>query len=172
MSSYSIFGTEVSNCGLPFPRSIVSGRESCRLHLIDGLYLFGSPTSLLFRADIVRKRTPFFSETYHPDTEACYEILQDSDFGFIHEILTFMRKDNDSISSVQRRRFNPVLLGVFEFLNKYGNLYLDPADERCTAGTRYLRTDIFKSLGREYLRNRDADFWAYHRQGLRTSGIP
>ena len=60
VSAYSIFGAEVRNLGLPFSRSMLSGRETCRMHLIQRVYLFGSPTSLLIRADIARKRTPVF----------------------------------------------------------------------------------------------------------------
>jgi glycosyltransferase involved in cell wall biosynthesis len=168
VSSYSIFGPDVRNQGLPFPRSILSGRETCRLHLIDGIYLFGSPTSLLIRADIARERTPFFSErSYHPDTESCYEILQHSDFGFVHEILTFMRRDNDSITSA-RRRFNPDPLNAFVAMHKYGNVYLDK-DEYAQCYRR-VKERYFKSLGYAYLRNPDKDFWAYHRQGLENIG--
>ncbi len=168
VSSYCIFGPDVRNRGLPFPRNMLSGREACRRHLIDGIYLFGSPTSLLIRADIARKRTPFFSErSYHPDTESCYEILQHSDFGFVHEILTFMRRDNDSITSA-RRRFNPDPLGAFVSVHKYGSVYLEK-DEYAQCYTR-VKKRYFKSLGLAYLRNRDTDFWAYHRQGLASIG--
>jgi hypothetical protein len=168
VSSYSIFGPDIRNIGLPFPRSTVSGTEACRLQLIDGIYLFGSPTSILIRADIARKRTPFFSErSYDPDAEACYEILQDSDFAFVHEVLTFVRRDNDSVTS-GRRRFNPDPLSAFVAIHKYGNTYLDK--DEYARRYRLLKEAYFKFLGREYLRNRDTDFWAYHRQGLENIG--
>lgn len=168
VSSYCILGTRISNYGLPFPISIISGRETCRLHLIDGISLFGSPTALLFCSDIVRKRTPFFSErSYHPDTEACYEILQYSDFGFVHQILTFSRTDNDSISS-DRLPFNPNLLCAFISVLKYGNVYLEKDEyARCY---RRVKDRYFKFVGREYLRNRDRTFWVYHQQGLENIG--
>jgi glycosyltransferase involved in cell wall biosynthesis len=168
VSSYRILGTMISNYGLPFPISIISGRETCRRHLIDGIYLFGSQTSLLFGSDIVRKRTPFFPErSYHPDAEACYEILQDRDFGFVHEILTFSRTDNDSISS-DRLQFNPNLLSAFVSVLKYGNVYLEK-DEYARCYGR-VKERYFKFLGRAYLRNCDGNFWAYHRQGLENIG--
>jgi glycosyltransferase involved in cell wall biosynthesis len=168
VSSYCILGTRISNYGLPFPISIISGRETCRLHLIDGISLFGSPTALLFCSDIVRKRTPFFPErSYHPDTEACYEILQYSDFGFVHQILTFSRINNDSISS-DRLPFNPNLLSAFISVLKYGNVYLEKDEyARCYIG---VKDRYFKFVGREYLRNRDRTFWTYHRKGLENIG--
>ncbi len=168
VSSYSIFGPDIRNLGLPFPRSMLSGRETCRLHLINGIYLFGSPTSLLIRADIARRRAPFFSErSYHPDTEACYEILRDNDFGFVHEILTFMRRDNDSITSA-RRRFNPDSLSAFVSMYKYGKVYLEK--DEYAQHYRRVKERYFRSLGHAYLRNRDPDFWAYHREGLHNIG--
>ncbi len=170
VSSYSAFGPQLRNLGLPFPQNIVPGREACRLHLLDGISLFGSPTSILVRADIVRKRTPFFSEmSYDPDAEACYEILQESDFAFVHEILSFVRRDNDSITSA-RRQFNPDPLSAFAAIHKYGNAYLDK-DEH-SRRYKILKDGYFKFLGRQYVRNHDESFWAYHRQGLENIGYP
>ncbi len=170
VSSYGIFGTEVHNLGLPFPRRVLSGREACRLHLIDGVSFFGTPTTILVRGDIARRRSPFFCEgSYDPDSDACYEILQYSDFAFVHEVLSFVRRDNESVTSA-RRRFNPGLLSAFAALHKYGGAYLD-RDEHARRYKR-LKDEYFGFLGREYLQNRDPGFWAYHRQGLDHIGYP
>src|SRR5204862_7949206 len=83
ITSYQLAGTEVVADGLPFPSTVVSGREVCRRQLLDGqFFVFGSPSALLIRGDVVRDRTPFFDESaVHGDTDACYGILQTWDFG-------------------------------------------------------------------------------------------
>ncbi|MGD0229497.1 MAG: glycosyltransferase family A protein, partial [Syntrophorhabdales bacterium] len=62
------------NCdGLPYRSTFVPGRDICRLSLLRKCFVFGSPTSIMFRSDIVRGREPFYGESsYHEDTEACY----------------------------------------------------------------------------------------------------
>src|SRR5262245_11051164 len=62
VSSYRMVGKGVGPSGLPFSKTAMSGREACRLNLIEDLYLFGSQTTVLVRADIVRARKPFYAE--------------------------------------------------------------------------------------------------------------
>jgi len=57
-----MFGAEVQPTGLPHTRTFLTGRDACRIVLTDGIYLFGSPTTVMFRADLVRGRTPFYAE--------------------------------------------------------------------------------------------------------------
>src|SRR6185503_19754286 len=90
--------------------SRLHGREACRRMLLDGCFLIGSPTTVLYRADIVRSRTPFYAlGRYHEDTEAGYEILLGSDLGFVHEVLSFTRADNVSITAAARAFNSPDL---------------------------------------------------------------
>ena len=75
VSSFELKGTEVHGTGLPPWRRVIPGREACRLHLLEGIYMFGSPSTLLVRADIVRARDPFYAEgRFHEDTEVVYEL--------------------------------------------------------------------------------------------------
>src|SRR5439155_16830470 len=90
VSAYYLTERRVENVGLPYTSQFVRGRDVCRMQLLDNYFFFGSPTSILLRAEIVRSREPFYSENrLHEDTEACYEILQTWDFGFVHQALTF-----------------------------------------------------------------------------------
>ncbi len=51
--------------------------------MLDELFLTGSPTTILYRADLVRARQPFYDlNRYHEDTEVAYEIFKNSDLGF------------------------------------------------------------------------------------------
>ena len=48
---------------------------------------------------IVRRREPFFDDTnLHADVAACYEVLQTSDFGFVHQVLTSARAHRGSLT--------------------------------------------------------------------------
>src|SRR5690349_21028297 len=63
VGAYGLQAHEVMWAGLPYPSTVVSGREVCRRLLLDGLYVFGTPNSLLYRADLVRRHDPFFNES-------------------------------------------------------------------------------------------------------------
>ena len=90
VGSYGLCETKVVYDGLPYSRTVVTGRELFRKSM-DGFIwggprFFGGPTSLLFRSDIVRSRHAFFDvDNFHADTEACFEFLEHFDFGFVHQ---------------------------------------------------------------------------------------
>ena len=103
VSAYRRHGAEIDLVGLPPDVSvIVPGREVGRSALLGGPlpYLFGSPTSLLLRADLVRGRPEFYSldNPHQSDQEACLDLLRESDLGFVHDVLTFTRRHEDSES--------------------------------------------------------------------------
>jgi glycosyltransferase involved in cell wall biosynthesis len=168
VSSYRLRGRTVEGAGLARERQVLSGRDACRLHLVEDVYLFGSPTTVMFRADVVRSRTPFWAEgRLHEDTEAVYEILADRAFGFVHQVLSFSRLDAGSITG-RVSDFGPDLLDKLILFELHGRRLLSPDEFELHAGghrARYLRF-----LAEAWLRRRDADFWSYHRQGLRSIG--
>jgi len=168
VSSYSLWGVNIDGVGLPHGLDVMSGRDICRRQLIHGGFWFGSPTVVMYRADIVRSRDPFFSEgRLHEDTEACYEILRSEDFGFVHQLLSYMRFDNESISQ-RVRDFNPNALDRLIVVVRYGPDFLT-ADEQERVLQRAER-NYYRYLGRSALRFRGSKFWAYHREGLKTIG--
>ena len=78
----------------------MDGRSACRMHLLDHAPLFGSPTNVLLRSSIVRGRKPFFDVTSrHCDREVCYDVLQDRDFGYVDEVLAFIRDREQSVTA-------------------------------------------------------------------------
>jgi len=111
--------------GLPLKTAVFSGRELCRSHLLNGLDVIGSPTSLLYRADLIRREETFFPGVDPSgDVAACYKCLQDYDFGFVRQILYFERVHEKAIST-KNRELNGFLVDRIEFLAKYGPIYLD-----------------------------------------------
>lgn len=101
VSAHQQFGQQVRITGLPYGKRLVAGTEACRQFLLDKLLLFGSPTSVLYRADLVRTRNPFYLETdMFADFEVCFALLAKSDLGFVHELLTFSRPRAASVAAL------------------------------------------------------------------------
>lgn len=125
VGAYRLDEDRVNLDGLPYPSTVVSGREICRLSLLRGdLHIFGSPTSLLIRSDLIRSHEAFYNESsIHADTEACYEVLRNADFGFVHQVLTYTRRHNESMTSFTRK-FNTRIVGKLIVMKKYGSVYL------------------------------------------------
>jgi glycosyltransferase involved in cell wall biosynthesis len=168
VSAYRRKGTELAGTDLPAELTYVPGREACRRMLRGGCYLLGSPTTLLYRADVVRARDPFYAlGHYFEDTEAGYEILLEHDLGFVHETLSFTRVDNISIMS-STQAFNPADLSYLIMLHRYGDRVL-PAGELSVLRNRSER-GYYRFLGRAALRLEGRRFWKYHRKGLATIG--
>src|SRR4029450_11016956 len=100
-------------------------------------FLVGSPTTVMYRADLVRARRPFYAEgRYHEDTEAAFELLGGCDFGFVHQVLSYLRQRAESISGSVRGH-DPEPLDRLLIVTLYGPRYLQ-ADEHaaCPAEAR------------------------------------
>jgi glycosyltransferase involved in cell wall biosynthesis len=168
VSSYRLIGERQAGNGLPPDVSFVPGREACRRMLLGGGNFVGSPTTVMYRADIVRARKPFFAlGRYHEDTEAAYEILLQSDLGFIHQILSFTRADNVSIMA-SARGFNSSDLDYLIVLERYGPEVL--TCEELARQRAHSHGGYYRFLGRALLRLKGRAFWNYHRIGLATVG--
>ena len=170
VSAYRMMEAGVGGVGLHPRRAGISGKEAGRLQLRREAFPFGSPTTLLYRADVVRSRRPFFAEgRYHEDTEAALEILVDHDFAFVHQVLSFSRRQEDSVMA-SARRFRPYLLDQYILAKRYGALYLDAEEqEACVRDTRAaFYTGLARRWWRERLGPTDSAFWDYQRRGLAT----
>ena len=65
--------------------------------------MFGSANAVLYRAELVRGRDPFYNEAnIHADTEVCFALLKTCDFGFAHQVLTFTRVRPGSLNTVSK----------------------------------------------------------------------
>ncbi len=169
VSSYALAGDRVLWAGLPFPSYVVDGREICRRKLAGGVDVFGTPTAQLYRADLVRRRSKFFNEqNLMADTEACLDVLQDSDFGFVHQVLSYSRprpQSNDAFAN----RFETRSLGGLIIFLKYGPIYLN-RDEYAFYLRKRLK-DYHRVLAKNLLRCRSAGFWRFHKESLSALGI-
>jgi len=166
VSAYDLKANIVRGSGFPYPTSILAGREMARLFLQTGLSVFGSPTTVMYRSSLVRSSQPFYDESLlHEDTEKCLKILQDWNFGFVHQVLAFSRADNPSISSAVRA-FQPNALDWYILVTRYAPIFLK-ADE-AAALTKKAKRAYYLTLVDEMLRFPECAFWHYHQQGLKT----
>ena len=168
VSSYRMVGPNPWPKGLPHTRTVMSGREACRLCLIDNLSLFGSQTTVMVRADIVRARHPYYDEVkFFPDSDSVYEVLKDSDFGFVHQILSFSRVEDESAWG-RALSFGPLVLDKLIRLVSYGPLYLSPEEQERITGAyeRFYRS----FLAEAWLVRREPAFWEFHAKGLKVIG--
>ena len=169
VSSYRLDDRRVNCTGLPPERSLFRGRDICRATLVDEIFVFGSPNTLLYRSDIVRQRRPFFNEaSLHEDTEACYEILMQHDLGFVHQVLTFTRRQNESLTAWRHLLDPHHLLDRLITTLKYGPRCLDP--EVYDRRRRQVEKAYYRFLAVRTLDRADSTFWQYHRKALEAVG--
>ena len=168
VSSYYLKGITPTGYGVPYGAWHAGGRDIVRGVMLGTAFPFGSPSTVLYRARVVRERNPFYTlGRYHEDTETACEILLDHDLGFVHQILNFCRTDNISIMSAAKR-FTPERLDHLILLERYGREVLS-APEFARQSTAEWRAYL-GFLGASRLRGSDQDFWKYHRGGLATIG--
>jgi len=170
VGSYRLEEDRVTLDGLPYPSTVVSGREVCRLTLLGRLYVFGAPTSLLRRSADIRSREAFYDDsTIQADKKTCYETLQHADFGFVHQVLTFTRRHNESMTSAIHR-FQTRRLGTLMYLKQYGPIFLTPAEY--TQRWNQELDSYYRFLAKSAFETRDKEFWVYHKAGLAELGHP
>jgi glycosyltransferase involved in cell wall biosynthesis len=167
IGAYRLDEDRVNLDGLPPSITVVPGRDVARSFLLGGPlpFLFGSPTSVLVRAELIRRRDRFYNErNLHADSEACLEVLSESDFGFVHQVLTYTRRHNEAMTSSTRRvgTFVPSDLDMFQ---RWGPVFLsaDEYDRKLVA--RLVDYAAFLAASPRNWPRRE--FRDYHRQRLR-----
>lgn len=167
VGAYRLQESRVDLDGLAYPSSLVPGREVGRRHLLRLSSHFGSPTSILLRADLVRARPDFYNEANpHADTEICVDLMRQCDFGFVHQVLTFTRRHNEA-ETTRARHFNTFLPSGLYTLMRYGRDFLTPAELQDAISSRrrayywfLARRTAAALAGRS--RGRGLAFWRYH----------
>ena len=154
----------------PAEPTILSGRDAGRIPLLEDRHFFGSPTTMLIRSDLIRKRRPFYDTlNLHADAESCYDILQESDFAFVHRALTFVREHEAShTASVQG--LQSMFAGRVYALTRYGHVYLtEPEFQR---RLKEMMAQYYARLAAAAVELRDSAFWDFHRAMLMRIGAP
>jgi glycosyltransferase involved in cell wall biosynthesis len=169
VGAYGLEGTEVVWTGLPYPSGLVSGREVCRQRFLDRLFVFGSGTALLFRADLVRARDPFYNESnLHADMEACVDLLKTCDFGFVNQVLCYSRVRPDS-NNARASEITSYKAGFLQELITHGLDFLTVEEFNCCLHGAL--SDYYNFLGVNLLFNHNRRFWEYHENKLDEMGV-
>lgn len=170
VGSYRLVESEVQCDGLSYPSPCSKGREIGRGHLFGHFYLFGSPSTLLLRSDLIRKRDDVYeTSSIHGDVLACLDLLRECDFGFVHQVLTFTRRHNESALGTVRRYETAYFLQMMQCLVAYGRDFLTEAEYE-----RRLKEHLWgyhRFVAQKVIRGRGLDFYRFHSSELNKLGI-
>jgi glycosyltransferase involved in cell wall biosynthesis len=156
--------------GLPHWRTVISGREIARHHLLTEANLFGAPTSVLYRSDLVRSSDAFFpNPTAEADISACIKHLRNSDFGFVHQVLSYERVHLDRTTETSRAVSAYRTSRIGDLL-EYGPIYLKPAELEKRKSE--LLREYYRALAIAAVNVRDRSYWRFQKKRLQELGCP
>jgi glycosyltransferase involved in cell wall biosynthesis len=168
VGAYVLQGQEVKCAGLPYQRTMFDGREICRRHFLNRLYVFESANAVLYRVDLVKNKVAFYNEdNIHADTEACFTLLKTNDFGFVHQILTYTRLRSESLRA-SSADLQTHFAGTLQILRAHGPDYLTQNEL-----DRFLQNHLFeyyRFLGKCLLLGGHT-ILNYHRAKLVEAGV-
>jgi glycosyltransferase involved in cell wall biosynthesis len=165
VSAYQRWGDSVHLVGVPYDERIVLGREILRLGLIGQANVTGNPTAVLYRTSVLPDDTGFYEAGLaHADTEAAYRVLSHSNLGFVHQVLTYARRQPGS----RMTRAERVTTGMAEdvlFLVRYGREVLQPDEYRAVLRRELARLVRFHlTQAARPSRLLDREFLEFHRE--------
>jgi glycosyltransferase involved in cell wall biosynthesis len=173
VGSYQVSGGGDDWCvrctGLPYWREVISGTEICRLHLLNGLAMFGAPTSNMYRSELVRASDAFFPNSRaEADISACFKHLQHTDFGFVHQVLSYERCHTDRITTASRS-FTAYPTSRISDLQTYGPAYVSaPELKKCLEKQL---DNYYTLMGIAVVNFRERAYWDYQKARLAELGL-
>jgi glycosyltransferase involved in cell wall biosynthesis len=169
VGSYGLKGNRIVSNFMPYSSEFLSGRKICRWVLMGKVYPFTRPSSLLIRSEVIRKRKSFYNDSkLHADVEVLYEILRDYDFGFVHQVLTFIREHEDSVTSNKTASVNRIIISNLDLFTKFGPEFLN-ADEYEKRHEQKLK-EYYRFLAHSLFQFREKEFWKFHKNSFQQLG--
>jgi len=172
IGSYQQSGKCVLWQGFPYPRAVMTGREICRQIFLsdDPSFGFGTPTSLLYRGDLVRDGAGFYpNASAEADTSACFKYLKVCDFGFVYQVLCYCRTHEGTQTS-KSADLNRYASSNLRDLLEYGPFYL--SKEECELKVKEQLDYYYGFLAVNVIRRKGKEFWEFHRARLTELGYP
>jgi len=170
---YWLHGQALRGGGAPWPSEVWDGDEARRDHLrTDWCYYFGTPTTLLFRAAALAPLSPCFQPgLFFDDVDLCFRVLRQWKFGFVHQILAFLRDDNGGVSEAFSN-FDYVPAYQYLLARAYGAEMFDSRESNEI--TRKRKSAYHRRLGRSLVVGRPKQYWDFHKKawGLMNYDLP
>jgi glycosyltransferase involved in cell wall biosynthesis len=161
VSSYWLSGNDLGGAGLPYETQWLSGRKMAQWFLQTRLSIFGTQTQVMYRSAVVRRDVPFYNVSFlFADLQKCMEILEHWDFGFVHQVLSFSRRDNPSILR-HIETLQPYDALHYSIAKRYAPVFLEP--EEATSIIWQSKARYYPVLARAALHFRDRSFWHFHK---------
>jgi glycosyltransferase involved in cell wall biosynthesis len=169
VASYWFRGPRVEGSGLGPGRAVATGREAFDMFFVRRLYIFGTPTTLLFRAEAVREQPQWFRPgIFYDDVEFCTRVLSAWKLGFVHQVLSFVRDDNGGYFSKVRKMDHEPAFRYF-LLREHGAKYFN--DHELAALNRVAKQEYFGRMGYSlWVVRRGSSYWKFHYTLFRNNG--
>jgi len=170
IAGYRIDGRSVNMTAIDYPITIQPGREIARARLKRQLRdLFGSPSSVMYRAKYVRETRLFYDESnFHADTQVCYELLNRGDYGLVHQVLSFTRRHEET-ETARTLDLGTRAISHLEIVRKVGPSFFSETEYDELENQQLSR--YYRTLASNFLFFRSASFRAHQRDFLRRSGL-
>ena len=147
--------------GLPYWNEFFSGAEISRMYLMTGVNVFGAPTSNLYRSDLVRGSAAFFpNPRAEGDISGCLQALRQSDFGFVHQVLSYERCHGKRVTTGSRSLDAYQTSRIHDLLD-YGPGCLTEAEQK--RRQQELLDDYYRCLGVAVVNFRRQDYWRFQK---------
>jgi glycosyltransferase involved in cell wall biosynthesis len=172
VGAYQLSGTQVRWQGFDYPRAVMPGREMCRRIFLGRQAGFGigTPTSVLYRADLIRSSDEFYPRSApHSDSSAALAHLQNCDYGFVYEVLSYGRIHAE-LESLKSARLNRNASAYLHDLIEYGPHCLSQTELNRRVREQLAEYDGFLAVN--VFRRRGQAFWDYHKGRLAELGHP
>lgn len=165
---YRLRGEQLQCTGLPADQEVFSGRDIVRSYLREEVFAL-APTGSLIRRTLVDQHQPFYRDCYlHGDIAAFFDVLDQVDFGFVHEALMFSRPHAGSMTSTVAGRNGTLFSEGLLMLQEFGPRYFE-SDELAEIEKRFLKR-YYRFLLRSAVTLREPKFFSLHAAALRRAG--
>ena len=134
------------------------------------IFVFGSPSSILIRSDLIHSRDPFYSTKYQlvADQEVCYYLLQNSNFGFVHQVLTYSRVHDHQVSTVTDIH-NRQIVEELMLMQEFGPIFFSAKESQERFDQALER--YYKFISHSIVERKDTEFWKFHKRGFEKLSI-
>jgi hypothetical protein len=149
---------------------LTNGKEICRRVLRGEIHPFGSQTTVMYRADLVRDaHAQFFDERmFFDDVDAVLSVLRTTDFAFCDEVLTYTQRDQASTYGRIMQYF-PTLLNQYTMIRRWGSEFFDT--DELKALLDLVASQYYQALMREARRADRTELLKFHRTVLGGAGF-